>query len=121
MSGLRRMERQLCDAVRASLRRERANPPEAGVMLWNLFHRLSNLRTYHAAGPNPIQPGEVVAYCVLMRLPLEPHHARILFAMDAAWLDQAHALARAAPDGVKALPPISKRPISAALLDAVLG
>lgn len=121
MNGLSRMERQLCDAVQAPLRREKPKPPEAGVALWNLFHRLSNQRTYHAAGPNPIQPSEVVAYCALMRLPLEAHHARILFAMDAAWLEQAHAMARVAPEGVQGVPPISKQPISAALLDAVLG
>lgn len=121
MSAMRRLQAQLCKAVEASAQGEKARPPEAGVMLWNAFHRLSAQRTFHAVGPNPIQPAEIAAFCALMRLPLPPHHVAIILAMDAAWLEVAHRRTRAAPEGTKALPPISKRPISAALLDAVLG
>lgn len=121
MSGVRRLQTQLCAAVRASVQGEASRPPEAGVLLWNAFHRLSAQRTFHAVGPNPIQPADIVAFCTLTRLPLPAHHVAIILAMDAAWLDMVHRRTRAAPEGVKTLPPVSKHPISAALLDAVLG
>lgn len=117
---MNRLSHQLCTAVTAGLRGEKGRPPEAGLMLWNAFQSLSAARTYHPAGPNPIQPSEIFAWCQLHRLPLAPRHVDILLAMDQAWLDHAYAKARA-PDGVKALPPISAQPISAALLDAVMG
>jgi hypothetical protein len=121
MSALHRLQAQLCRAVEASIMGERAMPPEAGVPLWNAFHRLSAQRTFHAVGPNPIQPAEIAAFCALTGLPLPPHHVSIILAMDRAWLEVAHRRTRPAPDGVKALPPVSRQPISAALLDAVLG
>ncbi|RWR29529.1 hypothetical protein D2T31_10765 [Sinirhodobacter populi] len=114
------LQRQLCAALRTQLRGGKVLPPEAGLPLWDAFLDLSGSRTYHAAGPNPIQMTEIAAYCRMMRLPLEPRHVSILMAMDGAWLDHAYSGAKT-PEGVKALPPVSTRPISAALLDAVLG
>ena len=118
--GMDKLRKQLCAAVVASLAGGKIIPPEAGRDLWNAFQRLSRTRTYHAAGPNPIQPSEIRAWCELMRQPLEPRHVEIILAMDEAWLTRAYARA-AAPDGARTLPPVSKHPISAALLDAVLG
>lgn len=118
--GLNRLKKQLCAAVMAALTGRKVRPPEAGLELWNAFQRLSATRTYHPAGPNPIQPSEIAAWCQLMRMPLEPRHVDIITAMDAAWLDQAYARDRAAPDGVKTLPPVSQVPLTAALFDAVL-
>lgn len=115
-----RLSRHLCAAVTASLRGDTSRPPEAGLPLWNAFQGLSATRTYHAAGPNPIQPSEIAAWCLLHRLPLAPHHVEILLAMDQAWLDHAYAAAKA-PQGVKVLAPISKTPITAGLMDAMLG
>lgn len=117
---MNRLKRQLCAAVRASLTGSKATPPEAGRTLWNAFQRLSAGRTYHAAGPNPIQHGEIEAFCRLRALPLAPRHVEILCAMDAAWLDQVMIRQRV-PQGVKVLPPVSKQPLSAALLDVVMG
>lgn len=114
---MRVLEKQLC-AVLAS--GDLSLMPEAGRELWNAFQRLSSTRTYHAGGPNPIQPSEIVAWCRLMRKPLEPRHVNILLEMDRAWLDQAFAKSRA-PEGVKALPPVSKHALSAGLLDAIMG
>lgn len=114
------LKKHLCTAVTAALRGEKGSPPEAGLLLWNAFQGLTATRTYHPAGPNPIQPSEIAAWCQLHRLPLAPHHVDILLAMDQAWLDHAYAKARAS-EGVKALPPVSAHPISAALLDAVMG
>lgn len=117
---MKHLERQLCAAVRANLGGgARVPPPEAGLLLWNVFQRLSARRSYHMAGPNPISFAEVEAYCRLMRQPLEPRHVSIIMAMDQAWLDHAHSKT-AVPEGVKTLPPVSTRPLSAALLDVVL-
>lgn len=110
----------LCTAVTASLRGDKGRPPEAGLPLWNAFQGLSATRTYHAAGPNPIQPSEIAAWGHLHRLPLAPHHVGILLAMDQAWLDHAYADSKA-PQGVKVLAPISKIPLTAGLMDAMLG
>lgn len=114
------LKKQLCAAVAASPAGRKVRPPEAGIALWNAFQRLSATRTYHPAGPNPIQPSEVLAWCQLMGIPLAPRHVDIILAMDEAWLDQAYARDRTA-DGVKTLPPISRQPLTAALLDAVMG
>lgn len=113
-----RLKQQLCAAVRASLSGKPARHPEAGRELWNAFQRLSATRTYHPAGPNPIQPSEILAWCDLMRLPLAPHHVDIIMAMDRAFLD--HVTSRA-PAGVKAMAPVSETPLTAGLLDAILG
>lgn len=111
----------LCDALRANLRGEHAQrPPDFAVSLWNAFMALSGQRSYNAAGPNPIRFSEILAYCRLMGLPLEPHHLEALLVMDSAWLDHAYTRAKA-PPGVKVLAPVSKQPISAALLDVVMG
>lgn len=114
------LKKHLCGAVTAALRGEKSRPPEAGLLLWNAFQSLTATRTYHAAGPNPIQPSEISAWCALMRQPLAPHHVDALLAMDQAWLDVAYSAARR-PEGVKALPPISQMPLTTALLDAMLG
>lgn len=117
---MRRLKQQLCAAVKASMTGGKAKAPDAGRDLWNAFQRLSQTRTYHMAGPNPIQPSEIVAWCQLMRMPLMPWHIEILLAMDSAWLDRAYARTKA-PEGVKTLPPISKHSLSAGLLDAIMG
>lgn len=117
---MRRLKSQLCTTVASGLRGDTCRAPEAGLPLWNAFQGLTATRTYHAAGPNPIQPSEILAWCQLHRLPLGPQHVEILLAMDQAWLDHAYAAAKA-PQGAKVLPPISKTPLTAGLLDAMLG
>ncbi|WP_323716958.1 phage tail assembly chaperone [Paracoccus aminovorans] len=114
------LKKRLCASVVATLRDEKDRPPEADLLLWNAFQRLSATRTYHPAGPNPIQPSEIAAWCQLHRLPLAPHHVDILLAMDQAWLDHAYAAAKT-PPGVKLMAPVSTTPLTAALLDVVLG
>lgn len=116
----RKLSKQLTNAVTARLRGQKIQLPEAGLLLWSTFQSLSGTRTYNLGGPNPIQPSEIAAWCQLHRLPLAPHHVDILLAMDQVWLDHAYAKART-PESVKRLPLISAHPISAVLLDAVLG
>lgn len=117
---MHRLKQQLCAAVRESLAGRRGRPPEAGRDLWDAFQGLSATRTYHPAGPNPIQPSEIAAWCRLMRLPLAPHHVDILLAMDQALLDHTYAAARA-PEGVRTLPPVSEHPLTLGAFDAVFG
>ncbi|WP_313349941.1 hypothetical protein [Paracoccus sp. (in: a-proteobacteria)] len=115
-----RLRKQLCAAVKASLAGQKVRLPEAGRALWNAFQGISGQRTYSMVGPNPIQPSGIDAWGRLMRLPLEPRHVAIIIAMDQAYLDHAYAAAKG-PKGVKTLPPVSKTPLTAGLLDAVLG
>ncbi|MCL4065093.1 hypothetical protein M3484_00690 [Pseudomonas sp. GX19020] len=56
----------------------------------------------------------------MMGLAMEPRHISILMEMDRAWLDQVYAKERAKASGQKTLPPMSKQPLSAALLDVML-
>lgn len=119
--ALNRLSRQLCAALEAALAGRKVQPPEAGRIFWNTFQRLSVTRSYHAAGPNPIQPSEIETFCRITRTPLEPHHIMILMAMDRAWIDQAYAGQKARDKGIKSLPPVSTRPISAGILDAMMG
>ncbi|WP_112313265.1 phage tail assembly chaperone [Pseudogemmobacter bohemicus] len=118
---MRRLSRQICEAVTSALKGEKVVPPEAGRILWNTFQRLSLTRTYHPAGPNALQPSEVEAWCRMMRLPLEPRHISIIMDMDRAWLDAVYAKTRRAQDGVKSLPQRSSQPLTAALTDLLLG
>jgi len=120
MKLLTRLTRQLCAALKAHLAGDRPNPPEAGVRLWNAFLALSRTRSYHMAGPEAIRFTEIEAWCRLTRTPLAPHHIRILADMDEAWLEHAYAR-RGTPEGVKAMPQLSKQPLSAKLFDAVVG
>ena len=121
MTARTRLSRQLCAAVTAALSGGKVvRTPEAGLPLWNAFQRLNATRSYHMAGPNPISLAEIEAFTRLMRQPLEPWQVTILLDMDAAWLGQAMKGAKV-PEGVKALPPISKQPLNAALLDVVMG
>lgn len=59
--------------------------PEAGVLAWRWFIDLSNARTYHSGGPNPITYTEIAAYAALMREPLRPQDVQLIRAMDDAW------------------------------------
>lgn len=117
---MERLKAQLCAAVERALKGQTTRPPEAGRLLWKAFLELSGTRTYSMAGPNPIQPSEVLAWCRLKAIPLEPRHVEIIFAMDRVWLDRGTAKA-SSPSDVPILPPISQQPLTAALLDAVMG
>ncbi len=86
-----------------------------------MFVQLSSTRTYHSAGPNALQPSEIVAFCQLMRTPLGAEHVAILLAMDAVWMAAFYGRGSAEMTGNKPAPVVSPRPISAALFDAMVG
>lgn len=100
---------------------QRAAIPAGGDLLWQWFKDLSSTRTAHAAGANPIAFTEIRAYFRLRGIDPSQRHLDILLAMDAAFLAHVHHASQPLPEGVKALPPISKRPLSAGLFDSMLG
>lgn len=64
--------------------------PEAGILLWNIFMKLTATRTYHMAGPNPISYTEIAAFCNLAGQPLQPNHVEIIRALDDVWLEYSY-------------------------------
>lgn len=115
-----KLQKLMCAALRRALAGGRANPPEGGLILWNGFAVLSRARRVGPGGPEGIPYSEIRAWGELMAIPLEPRHVAIICAMDSVWLENARSLPPT-PSGVKPLPPVSKHPLSAALLDAMTG
>lgn len=113
--------RQVLSALRDHLGGSKRAPPAGSAPIWNAFMRLSARRTMNSVGPNPVSFQEIEAYTRLMALPLSPRHVETLVEMDQIWLDHTYSKTRSAPEGVKTLPPVSKAPLSAALLDAMFG
>lgn len=116
---MNRLQKQLCAALEARMKGRKVQVPEAGGQLLDAFAALSRARSYGPFGPNPINYTEITAWCNLMRVPLAPHHVRIIAALDEVWLAQV--AKREAPEGVKKLPPISEQPLSLGVFDAVFG
>ncbi|WP_166486329.1 phage tail assembly chaperone [Cereibacter sphaeroides] len=118
MDPMKRLERQLRAALGKAAAGRNPLVPEAGQVLWQAFWQLSRCRTFHAAGPNPIAWTEIEAWARLMRTPLEPHHVRILAALDDAWLDHLYANRGGTGQAVQAQ---SSHPLTPELLDAMFG
>lgn len=98
---------------------DRPRIPAGGELFWRWFGDLSGTRSMGFSGYQPITYAEIDAYARLSCLALEPRHVAILRAMDRAFLD---AVEKARPPaGVKTLPPISTRPMTADLFDAAFG
>lgn len=117
-----KLQRQLCRALRIILSGQRAIIPEAGRDLMGFFFQLSEARTWHAAGPNPIGFADIAACCHLMRQPLEPRHVALIRALDAVWVEHFyHRRLMTKDHGVKTLPPVSGQPLTAALFDVTAG
>jgi len=83
------LERILCAALKRHLDGKSGRPPAGAEIIWNAFARLSSRRGMGFSGPNPITFTEIEAFARLERLPLEPHHVRVIEAMDRTWLDHA--------------------------------
>lgn len=118
MDPMKRLERQLCAALAEVAAGRNPPVPEAGRVLWQAFWQLSRRRTYHAAGPNPLTWTEIEAWTRLMRTPLEPHHVRILAALDDAFLDHLDASRGGSAPAVHER---SGHPLTPELMDALFG
>lgn len=116
---MERLKEQLCTALRGLLRQERPKVPEGGDTLLMAFLELSRARSYHTHGPNPISWEALAAWSRIMRQPLEPHHAEIIMALDAVWMEDA-TRRMAAPAGMNVARP-SATPLSPELFDAIMG
>lgn len=113
-----RLRTQLCAALEARLKGQKVRVPDAGTELLSAFLALSRARSSGPHGPNPIAWEAIAAWAQVMRVPIEPHHAEIIMALDDVWMTRTM---RRGPEGVKTLPPVSKHPLSAGLLDAMIG
>lgn len=116
------LEDQLCKVVRQRVMGQKCFVPEAGRDLMMAFMSLSHARSYSAHAPNPVSFSDIDAWCRLMRVPLRPIDVSIIRAMDRTFIDAwcgKRDMGQA--EGVKTLPPVSKHPLNAALLDAVMG
>ncbi|RMC35357.1 hypothetical protein C9E81_08935 [Paracoccus alkanivorans] len=113
------LKTNLCKALKAHLTGGKARVPDGGREMLDAFQALSRARSWHQHGPNPISWEAMAAWSQLMRVPIEPHHAEIIMALDNVWLN--HAMQRNnAPEGVKKIAPISEQPLSAALFDVAV-
>jgi hypothetical protein len=95
--------------------------PAGGELLWRWFLDLSRTRRAGLAGPEPISYSEIEAYARSTRWPIEPRHVAVLRAMDDVWMEHARKRTTPAPEGVKAMRPVSSTPMTAGLFDAVFG
>lgn len=115
-----KLQRALCKALQADLAGEGGRVPEAGIAIWNAFAALSAARTWHASGPNPIGYPAIMAWCQLMRVPLEPHHVDCVTAMDRMWTSHIQQQMRRGK-GLPEAPDTPKASLTASLFDAVVG
>ncbi|MDO5643705.1 MAG: hypothetical protein Q4G26_15140, partial [Paracoccus sp. (in: a-proteobacteria)] len=85
------------------------------------FADLSRARSIGPNGPNPISWADLEAYARITRQHWEPRHYQIVMALDRVWLDHVHAERGKDRPDVKTLPPISTHPLTAQLLDVMMG
>ena len=119
-----KLEKLLCAELKRQLESEGVvmmTIPAGGEMLWKWFMALHKTRQGGMAGPQPLNYAEIAGYAVIARQAIEPRHVAILIAMDQTYLDCVYAKQKPLPEGVKALPPISKVPLNAGILDAMFG
>lgn len=118
---MRRLQKHLCDFLRAKLAGAVAVVPAGGVLLLRWFEDLSDARTWHAAGPNPITYSDIASYAMLHRLPLTPEHVDTIAALDIVWTGNFYERRQNETSDVKKLPKRSEHPVSADLFDAMFG
>ncbi|MDW9772737.1 hypothetical protein GOA89_13095 [Sinorhizobium meliloti] len=119
---------QLKAAMAAEMRRavetgRRPRWPAGGEQLAAWFVELSDRRTWHATGPNPISYPDMIAWASLMRWPVQPRHIEILVALDNAWIGAFYAKrgTKEQQKDIKTLPARSAHAVSPKLFDAIFG
>lgn len=116
------LKKLMIAALKQQLKTEKpVHLPAGGALLWTWFNELSRARTMHAAGPNALSFQDIHAYVAVRRLEFGQHHIDILLAMDHAYLEHFRAANERPPEGVRTLPAVSNRSISAGLFDAMMG
>ena len=110
-TALARLKRQLVAAIT-----DKARVPEAGRLVWGWFCDLSNARTYHMAGPNPIGFADIEAFARLHCWPIQPHQVELIRALDDAWIRKS--LGSTASSRAR---PTTSQPITADAFDAIFG
>ena len=66
-------------------------PVLGGERLESIFWQLSQFRGSGFSGPEPLQPGTLRDWCLLTGRPLNGQEVRVLFALDATYLEAARA------------------------------
>jgi hypothetical protein len=107
-----RLKQQLVAAVNG-----KGAVPEAGRLVWGWFCDLSNGRSYHMAGPNPIAFADIEAFARLHRWPIKPHHVELIRAMDDAWIRKS----LGTQTNINRARPATQQPITAEAFDAIFG
>lgn len=118
---MQRMQKNLCATLNAILTGSRSAIPEGGQPLLAMFFQLSEARSWHGNGPNPLSFSEIEAWMRLTGTPLRPHHVETIRALDATWMLSFYRRTGKAPEGTKTLPPMSAHPLTAALFDVAAG
>ena len=70
---------------------EEPEVPPGGEPLWQWFWELSAGRRHNGFAPPPVSWADMDAWARISGIALQPWQARILRAMDAAWLEAAEA------------------------------
>lgn len=119
MTAFDRLENALVAALRVTLATSKSvRLPDAGRLIWEWFVDLTESRTYHANGPNPISYGEIADYARINQWNIQPRHVAIIRAMDAAYIADFYSKRERETSGVKTI----KKPsgtITPDLFDAV--
>lgn len=119
---MKRLEKILCGTLETMLSGRKPRMPDVGGDILSAFLDLSRARSCHAHGPNPITWEAVAAYSQVMGRPVPQHHAAIIMALDDVWMRHAsQRLSGSARGGAHDMQPVSQRPLTAALFDAILG
>lgn len=113
-----RFKKHLCAAMRDRLAGKKVRMPEAAGPILEAFGALSRCRSYNSVGPNPITWEALAAWSQMMRTPIKPHHADLIMALDAVWIEDAY---RKDKQTAAAMPPVSDRPMQPQLFDALFG
>lgn len=115
----------LADDLKAVLRWQLANlgrnagpeVPWAAARVWGLFLRLHEGRGGGGFGPSPITYEAMEAFSAITGEPLRPWEVDIIRALDREWLKIVNDRVKPGHEAA----PVSSRPMSAALFDAVFG
>lgn len=120
---IERLKRQLARALADHLRapKQPLELPEAGRLIWSWFNDLSQARSWHSNGPNPIAYVDIDAYARLMAWPLRPYEIGLIRFLDQTYCDAFYQSRSRDAGDVKKLPQRSSEAVSPELFDVAFG